>query len=277
MPNPFPGMNPYLENPNVWPSLHSRLINEIADAISSALPPGYAADVEERLYVVQPERHIIPDITLRQSVFGVRTARLPQAVTAGGTALAVAEREKPNMVTIEPWDVREFFVQVLSFTNGEARVVTTIELLSPSNKTAGSVGREKYLAKQQELLGSDTHFLEIDLLRGGAHTLYPPREMLWQRDGAADYAVTLHRAGAGSRFEVWTRTLRDALPHQVLVPLADGEPDITFDLQALLDRCYDIRRYESRINYENDPVPPLHANDADWADALLREKGLRSR
>ncbi|NEP45734.1 MAG: DUF4058 family protein, partial [Okeania sp. SIO2H7] len=26
MPSPFPGMNPYLENPAYWPSIHHRLI-----------------------------------------------------------------------------------------------------------------------------------------------------------------------------------------------------------------------------------------------------------
>ncbi|MBV8886966.1 MAG: DUF4058 family protein [Chroococcidiopsidaceae cyanobacterium CP_BM_RX_35] len=33
MPSPFPGMDPYLEQPALWSSFHSRLIVAIADAI----------------------------------------------------------------------------------------------------------------------------------------------------------------------------------------------------------------------------------------------------
>lgn len=34
MPSPFPGMNPYLENPELWSEVHSRLIVAIADDLS---------------------------------------------------------------------------------------------------------------------------------------------------------------------------------------------------------------------------------------------------
>lgn len=30
MPSPFPGMNPYLENPELWSQVHHRLLNAIA-------------------------------------------------------------------------------------------------------------------------------------------------------------------------------------------------------------------------------------------------------
>ena len=33
MPSPFPGMNPYLENPELWSEFHSRMIVAIADAL----------------------------------------------------------------------------------------------------------------------------------------------------------------------------------------------------------------------------------------------------
>ena len=53
-------------------------------------------------------------------------------------------------------------------------MVTTIEVLSPRNKTAGSEGRKLYRQKQREILSSDTHLLEIDLLRAGQHTVAAP-------------------------------------------------------------------------------------------------------
>ncbi len=39
MPSPFPGMNPYLEHPELWPEVHSRLIIAITDAIFPHLRP----------------------------------------------------------------------------------------------------------------------------------------------------------------------------------------------------------------------------------------------
>jgi hypothetical protein len=56
----------------------------------------------------------------------------------------------------------------------DRRVVTAIEILSPTNKASGP-NRDSYLAKRRELLGSTTHFVEIDLRRGGQR---PPLENL---------------------------------------------------------------------------------------------------
>ncbi|MBN3943314.1 MAG: DUF4058 family protein [Nostoc sp. NMS9] len=43
---PFPGMNPYLEDPALWPGVHGRLVVAIADALSPQLPPKYIVDIE---------------------------------------------------------------------------------------------------------------------------------------------------------------------------------------------------------------------------------------
>ena len=37
MPSPFPGMDPYLENPDLWSEVHSRLIVAISDALDDQL------------------------------------------------------------------------------------------------------------------------------------------------------------------------------------------------------------------------------------------------
>ena len=50
-------------------------------------------------------------------------------------------------------------------------VITVIEVLSPTNKLAGSEGRQSYQQKQREVLGSSAHLLELDLLRIGEHTV----------------------------------------------------------------------------------------------------------
>jgi hypothetical protein len=41
MPSPFPGMNPYLEDPDIWPDFHTTLFVEIRAELNRRLPAGY--------------------------------------------------------------------------------------------------------------------------------------------------------------------------------------------------------------------------------------------
>jgi hypothetical protein len=50
MQNPFPGMNPYLEHPELWHQVHNRLIVGIADAIVPPVAPQYFVSIEQRIY-----------------------------------------------------------------------------------------------------------------------------------------------------------------------------------------------------------------------------------
>jgi hypothetical protein len=50
MPSPFPGLDPYLENPELWPEVHHRLITAIADAIGPSIRPKYRVAIEKRIY-----------------------------------------------------------------------------------------------------------------------------------------------------------------------------------------------------------------------------------
>jgi len=67
MPSPFPGMNPYLEHPDLWSEVHSRLIVAIADDIAPALLPNYYVAIEKRIYLHTPEDSVligIPDVSV---------------------------------------------------------------------------------------------------------------------------------------------------------------------------------------------------------------------
>ncbi|MGH8059710.1 MAG: DUF4058 family protein, partial [Candidatus Entotheonellia bacterium] len=75
-------------------------------------------------------------------------------------------------------------------------------------------------------------------------------------------------------YEVWAVSLRQRLP-RIRVPLADDDPDVVLDLPAVFDRCYDAAAYARRLDYRREPPTPLEADDAAWAEALLRERGLR--
>jgi hypothetical protein len=53
MPSPLPGMNPYLESPQLWSEFHSRLIVAIADILNPQIMPKYRAAVERQIYEMQ--------------------------------------------------------------------------------------------------------------------------------------------------------------------------------------------------------------------------------
>jgi Protein of unknown function (DUF4058) len=55
MPSPFPGMNPYLEHPDRWSTVHNRFIVAIADVLTPLLLPRYQVDIEKRIYQILEE------------------------------------------------------------------------------------------------------------------------------------------------------------------------------------------------------------------------------
>jgi hypothetical protein len=268
MPSPFPGLDPYLEHPALWPGVHQAFITYASEMLNTLLPAAYVASINERLYVVQPERSIYPDVMVIE-----RPAAAPPAAQASGGTTAAVTIDPPWVLTLEPIEMREAFIEIVPVAD-DSQVITVIEVLSPANKTAGSQGRQLYLSKQQALLESQTHLLEIDLLRQGEHTVAAPREALRHR-GAWDALVCLHRGAQGSRYEVWPIMLRQPLP-RIAVPLSGDDADVGLDLQAIFNRCYDAGGYARRLDYHRQPATPMAGDDAVWADALLRERALRT-
>jgi len=54
MQSPFPGMDPYLEEPGGWKGVHSRLIAILGELLNRDLGPSFIADGDTRVYVVAP-------------------------------------------------------------------------------------------------------------------------------------------------------------------------------------------------------------------------------
>ncbi|MCO5169086.1 MAG: DUF4058 family protein [Planctomycetes bacterium] len=153
---------------------------------------------------------------------------------------------------------REPFLSI--FARGSAEVVTVIEVLSPTNKRGdGSEGRRAYLAKRRQVLHSEAHLVEIDLLRAGQRV--PMARPL----PAADYVVIVSRAPLRPECDVFPSSLRDPLP-TVPIPLL-GDEAVEVDLQALLDSVYARAGYDLDVDYGREPVPPLSPEDAAWAAA----------
>jgi hypothetical protein len=149
-----------LKPPGRWPGLHNTLAVYIRDQLQPLQRPKYVATIEERVFVEGPQREIIPDVLVRQA------ARRPTARTP------VIDADEPVIVRVADLEIHETYVEIRDRETGEI-VVTVIELTSPWNKFPGP-GRELYKKKQQEILASQSHLVEIDLLRGGQHVLAVP-------------------------------------------------------------------------------------------------------
>jgi hypothetical protein len=70
MPSPLPGMNPYLENSELWSEFQSRMIVAIADALDNLLSRKYRVAVEKRVYLSQDDQALligIPDVAVAAS------------------------------------------------------------------------------------------------------------------------------------------------------------------------------------------------------------------
>lgn len=251
-------MDPWLEHPQLWSGVHSRLIVYISDLLQPLLAPRYIANVEERVYVEEPGRMIRPDIWIRPN--------RPQTTGAGGPA--VAELDEPLIVEA-PLDVHEPYIEIIDLSSGR-QVVTVIEALSPTNKFAG-LGRDLYLTKQRDVLQSTAHLVEIDLLRAGPHAVAAPLSRIAPA-GKYDYLVSVNRASRLRRiFETYPRTVRDRLP-RIAIPLHEPDADVQLDLQATLDQTYSAGRYAERIDYSRTCEPPLSPDDQVWADGLVRAR-----
>ncbi|HLK59135.1 MAG TPA: DUF4058 family protein [Chthonomonadaceae bacterium] len=265
MPGPFPGMDPWLEDPVGWGDVHDGLIGRMRAALNAILPPEYVARGVERCYVVQPERDIVPDLTIHR-----QPPRTTQKPGSGGIALA---SDPSLMISLAPLEMRETYIEILSIRDSH-QIVTVMEVLSPSNKAPNSKGLRLYRKKQREVVAARKHLIEIDLLRAGEHVVMVPRETLL-RETRWDYLVCLYRAGQPQALQVWPTPLRERLP-RIDIPLDVGVQDVVLDLQEAFDRNYEEGAYIRDIDYRREPIPPLGSEDAAWADALLRERGLRS-
>src|SRR5688572_8831183 len=122
MPGPFPGMDPWLEDEELFPDLHERLTVYLSEALNAALPPGYVARTRNRVWV-DDELRREPDV----STFG--PDRSPPG-RSGGVATLSGLMAIGSDRTSDP--VEEPYLEILS-PKGK-RLVTAIEIVSLTNK-----------------------------------------------------------------------------------------------------------------------------------------------
>lgn len=254
MPSPFPGMDPYLEG-SQWTSVHAELAGAIARQLTPRLAPRYVARAQKRFVVLTPD--IDDGVTVTTSSIYPDGAVQETSVSGGpptGTGVAVLDAPL-KLMTVMPESVPVISIEIRD--TAEQRLVTAIEILSPTNKRGD--GRDEYLEKRQKILLSTAHLLEIDLLRTGQRV--PMREPL----PAYPYFVLLSRTDKRPVTEVWPIRLQDALPSAVPVPLRPGDADVPLDLQAAFTEVYDDLRFDLTADYTQAPEVPLDADQSAWA------------
>ncbi|GAA6621455.1 DUF4058 family protein [Scytonema sp. NUACC26] len=260
MPSPFPGMNPYLENPDLWPEVHHRLITAIAIAIAPPLRPKYRVAIEKRTYFSDGQESLevgIPDVSIISSKSG--TSQTPSIATLP------AQSEFVTVTIPVPQEIREGYLEIREVATG--RVITVIEVLSPTNKRAGK-GREAYEEKRKAVLSSPTHMIEIDLLRSGKSM------PILSKIQPTDYKIIVARKNRRPLAQLYAFNIQEEIP-KFLLPLQSEDIEPLVNLQSLLLEVYEQAGFDLAIDYRLAPVPPLQEENKVWIDTLLRQHRLR--
>lgn len=208
MRSPFLGMNPYLEHPELWSSVHSRLIVAIADALADILSQDYRIEIEKRTYWHE--------------------------------------------------EITERYLEIREVKTG--KVITAIEILSPKNKRTGE-GKEAYLRKHRRILQTQTHLIEIDLLRINSTFLY-------HHTPVSDYHILISRSHDRPSADLYNFSVRDRIP-DIPIPLRPNEAEPILDIQTIFQQIYQRGRYDMAIDYTQQPEPTLNEVDLIWVKELI--------
>jgi hypothetical protein len=256
MKSPFPGMDPFIEARGLWTDFHDSLIVELRRYLNSRLPDRYQALVGERTYidVVEPaegfasEQLIKPDVRIDSR--GARSAN-GWKEEATGPAVMVEPLVMHPQLNVEE---TETYLEVRDSAAGD-RVVTCIEVLSPSNKRPGSPGWGEYERKRQLMFRGAANFVEIDLLRAGK------RRAMREPWPPSPYYVLVLRQADAPQCCVYPAHSAERLPIFPM-PLSPPDDDLAVDLQAMVAAVLVDSRYERRLRYAEPIDPPLSHEEA---------------
>ncbi len=257
MKSPFPGMDPYIEACGLWEDFHSHLIEKIHDLLAATVPEHYIVRTGERAYVVLAETEGKDEHSFQTDV-GVTTRTPPPPKSAQGEVALEEPATEGEPLTLRAQiatEYRETFIEIYELRL-ERRLITCVEVLSPSNKREDSLGWEQYLRKRQGLLLGTASLVEIDLLRGGQRL---PMVDPWPR---CPYTLLVARRERAPYCRVWPAYYHRPLP-AIPVPLSKPDPDVSVDLQPLVEAIYARSRYDRDIDYTR-PLAPLQPEEVAW-------------
>jgi hypothetical protein len=254
-------MDPYIEAWGDWLDFHGRFIAYCCDYLNERLPEGYAASLDTQLKLVQAEDDVVHG-RMRPDLSKHRDPEVPISSRAS------ADRGREGVATIEPQiltlpvnydEIRESAVQIISYPR--RRLVTHIELLSPTNKR--NPGRGEYVAKRVALTHQQkVSMVEIDLLLSGE------RLETVESLPHGDYYAFVTRADRLPNVDVYAWSIRRPLP-PIPVPLLPPDADVLVDLAMLVAQVYDRGRYRQLVAYDRAlDTLPLPDPERLWATHL---------
>jgi len=260
-------MDPYIEVSHLWEDFHHDLISEIKGSLANRLPDRYVVRAGERSYVAlvesvddEEKQAFLPDVAVATRRGPAKTARKPKRSAA---ASAVPSEAGPvQMRALVTAEYREAFLEIRQ-VDPEHKLVTGIEVLSPSNKRPSSKGWRLYYRKRQAFLSGYANFVEIDLVRRGRRM---PMVSAWPD---SPYYLLVCRKKEAPRCSVWPAFFIQPLP-PIPIPLAPPDPDITLSLQPLVEAVYARSHYERDIDYRRPLHPPLTPAEVAWLQERLR-------
>lgn len=250
-------MNPFFEQQ--WRDAHTRLVGYFSDTLQERLPADLVARTEEEVVVIgaaPTPKTYRPDVQIRE----------PWTLKEPATAVAAISPPPPATEPIRVF-LDEEVKRWIEIRDVTGRVITVLELLSPTNKLE-SADRDRYLSKRCRFIGGGANLVEIDLVRRGAW-IFPATVQDVLQEAGACYAVCVFRAARPGEEEVYPIRLRERLP-VIRVPLRPADADVVLDLQPLIDQCHERGRYHL-LNYRLALDPPLSLEDSAWADQLLHQ------
>ncbi len=247
--SPFPGMDPWMELR--WRDVHASMIIYIRNQLQRQLPDPLIARAEETVSIddLGPDRppSARPDITVVED----QQDELHESAVA--TLSPVAEVAH---------------VQIIDPSSGD-RVITAIEVLSPTNKLPGE-GRKAYRSKQHHFVSAGVNLVEIDFVRVG-DWIFSVTENALPPEKRTPYMICVFRAVHPYERAFYPLPLRERLP-RFAIPLRSQDKDIVLDLQPVIDEAYETGRYD-RTDYRRPLKPPPPPEDVAWASEILRKAG----
>jgi len=266
MKSPFPGMDPFIEAQWLWGDFHDSLVVAIKREIQRQLPPRYIARVADRTFVEQDD----PDLELLvRTKFGPdveiqRKADVAGAVQGASDAAAVADPPVAVINAQVEFEERQTFLDIYKL-DPTKQLVTSIEVLSPSNKRRGSVGWDQYERKRNVFVHGYANLVEIDLLRGGNRH---PMDQPWPDSPCAIAVIRKERAPSA---DIWSAFTLRPLP-TIPIPLLPPDADVVIALQPLVSEIYESSRYATDIQYDQPIRPPLNSEEQLVVAEHLRPK-----
>jgi hypothetical protein len=266
-------MDPFLETNPIFQELHTQMLAEMQALLQPQLRPKYVARLERHLAEGSVWDGAQGAISLERKEPDVTIISRSGRRHAGSTAvLARPAASVGEELSADELEVRKQRRIVIYVQDRPRLAVTGIELLSPGNKQPGAVAQERYLEKRASALHGGLHWVEIDLLRGGAR----PRIPVAVPESAAYLCYVAQATPTGWNHLVYPWTMPDALP-MLPIPLL-GDDQAQLDLGACFATAYDRIAADDEVDYAGHPPPPqLRKRETAWMQQLLRERGLRNQ